>query len=54
VIEPVFEDRFNAFLGTGPEGERPSTRSFQALGAIAFAKPHEAQTGTEALLRMGP
>ena len=52
LIEPGFEDRFNAFIGTRPDGERPSAGRFEALCTIAFAQPHETQTRTEALLRM--
>jgi hypothetical protein len=41
MIESLFEDRFNTFIGTGPEHERPPTGRFEALGAIAFAQPHD-------------
>ena len=40
-IESLFEDRFNTFVGTGPERERPPTGRFEALGAVAFAQPHD-------------
>src|SRR5215470_2270026 len=50
----LFEDRYNTFIGTGPERERPSTRRFEALGTVAFAEPHEPQTGPESLLGMRP
>lgn len=36
-IESLFEDRFNTFIGTGPERERPPTGRFEALRAVAFA-----------------
>jgi hypothetical protein len=39
-IEPVFEDGFETFIRTGPQGEGPLTRGFQALIAIAFPEPH--------------
>src|SRR5262249_62088368 len=53
-IEPLFEDRFNTFIGTGPERERPLTGGFEALGTIAFAQPHDPETGPEPLLGMRP
>jgi hypothetical protein len=53
-IEAVFEDRFNTLVRTGPERERPAASGFKALGTIAFSQPHDAQTGPEPLLRMGP
>jgi hypothetical protein len=40
-IESFFEDRFKTFVGTGPERERPPTGRFEALGAVAFAQPHD-------------
>ena len=40
-IEPFFEDGFNAFVRTRPQGERPPTGRFEALRAVAFAQPHE-------------
>ena len=40
-IEPMFEDRFETFIGTGPQRERPLAGRFQALVAIAFPEPHD-------------
>jgi len=40
-IKPLFENRFDTFVGTGPERERPPTGRLQALGAVAFAQPRD-------------
>lgn len=53
-IESVFEHRFETFLGTGPQGERPLAGRFQALVPRAFPEAHDPSTGSEPLLRMRP
>jgi hypothetical protein len=53
-IEPMFEDRLDTFLCTGPEGERPLTGRCESLGAVALPQTHEPSTGPEPLLGMRP
>src|SRR5262249_42858594 len=50
----VFENRCNTLIRTGPERERPLASGCAALVPLAFAQPHDAQTGPEPLLWMGP
>ena len=40
-IQPMFEDRFETFVRTGPQREGPLTGGFKALVAIAFSEPHD-------------
>jgi hypothetical protein len=40
-IESVFENRFETFIGTGPQCERPLAGRFQALVPIAFPEAHD-------------
>ena len=53
-VQPVFEDGFETLIGAGPERESPLAGSFESLGAIVLAQPHDASTGTKTLVRMGP
>ena len=52
LVEPPFENRFDAFVGEGFDHESSFTGSFQAFRGVAFAEPHDTQAGTEALLRV--
>ena len=40
-IQPMFEDRFETFIRTGPQREGPLAGRFQSLVAIAFPEPHD-------------
>jgi len=52
LVEPPFENRFDAFVGEGFDHESSFTGSFEAFRGVAFAEPHDTQAGTEALLRV--
>ena len=52
LVEPPFENRFDAFIGEGFDHQSSFTGGFKALGGVAFAKPHDTQTRSKALLRM--
>lgn len=54
LVEIVFEDRFNTLIRTRTDAEGAVAGGFEALIAIAFAQPHDAQTCAEALLGMRP
>ena len=51
-VQAVFQDRLHALVGVGAERQGAPAGRLQALVAVAFAQPHEAQATAEALLRM--
>ena len=51
-VEPVFQDRFDVFIGIGPDGYRPLAGLFKTLKGRAFTQAHHPQAGPEALFRM--
>ena len=53
VVETLFENRFDAFIGTGADLESPATGGFEPLGPVTLAQAHNAQARAEALLGMG-
>ena len=54
LVELVFEDRLDTLVRTCADADGASAGGFEALSAIAFAEPHDAQTRAEALLGMRP
>ena len=54
LVEIVFEDRFNTLIRTRTNADGALAGGVEAALAIAFAQPHNAQTGAEALLGMRP
>jgi hypothetical protein len=54
LVEIMFEDRLDTLIRTRTDAESASAGSFEARLAVAFAEPHEAQAGAEALLGMRP
>jgi hypothetical protein len=54
LVEIVFEHRFDTLVRTRTDADGAAAGSFEAVIAVTFAKPHDAQTGAEALLGMGP
>ena len=53
-VESVVEDGLHGSVRSAPDAERPGAGSLESFGAVAFAEPEDAQTGSEAMLRMGP
>ena len=51
-VKVVFENRFDTLVRTRADAESPPAGGFEAIIAIAFAQPHDAQTRAEALLGM--
>ena len=51
-IKVVLENRFDTLVRTRADADSPPAGGFEAIIAIAFAQPHDAQTRTEALLGM--
>jgi hypothetical protein len=41
-VQPVFENRFNTFIGTGADGERAAAGGFKPFCPIAFPQSHDA------------
>ena len=54
LVKIVFENRFDTLVRTGTDTDGAATGGFEPAITIAFAQPHDAQTGAEALLRMRP
>src|SRR5439155_13124717 len=52
-VEAALEDRFDAAVAVGLDGQRPPAGGFQALAAVAMTQPDDAEAGAEALLRVG-
>jgi hypothetical protein len=52
LIQPVFENRENAFVTGGPYGQGPFAGRFQAVRAIGFLQAQRAQDRAESLLGM--
>ena len=53
LVETLFENGFDTFIGTGADLEGTATGGFEPLGAITLAQTHNAQARAEALLGMG-
>lgn len=53
LVEALFENGFDAFIGTGPDLEGAPARGFEALSPVALAQTHNAQARTKTLLGMG-
>jgi hypothetical protein len=53
LIEAVFEDGFNAFVGVCLDAQSAGTGSLKAVLGVVFPDAHDAETGTETLFRMG-
>ena len=53
-IEVVVEDGFDRAVGAGTDIAGTLRRRFETRGAIGTGQPDDAQTGTEALLRVRP
>lgn len=43
LVETLFENRFDTFIGTGADREGPATGGFEPLGAVTLAQAHNAQ-----------
>jgi hypothetical protein len=41
-VQAMFENRLDALIGTGAEGQGPAAGRFQPLAAVAFPQPHDA------------
>jgi hypothetical protein len=54
LVESVFAHRFDTLVRTRTDADGAPAGGFAALLARAFAQPHAAQTGAEALLGMRP
>src|SRR5690348_13819039 len=53
-IELVVEDRAHRAVGKRADLDRPRGGGFEAIGAERPHQAHDAEAGTEALLRVGP
>ena len=53
LIEAVFQDGFNAFVGVGLDGQSTCAGGFKTFGGVSVAQAHDAETGAETLLGMG-
>jgi len=54
LVASVFENRFETFVRTCPDADGAPAGGCEATLARAFAQPHDAHTGAEALLGMRP
>src|SRR5690606_19898732 len=52
LIELVLEDRVDGFVAGGADVQRSAAGSLQALHTVRLRQPQNAETGTEALLRV--
>ena len=51
---PALQDRLDAPVGEGADGEGPGAGGLQALVPVAATEAHDAEARAEALLGMGP
>jgi len=52
VVESVGEDRLDASVAMGADGQRPCGGGFEAFVAVALRQAQDAEAGTECLLRV--
>jgi hypothetical protein len=53
-VEPVMQDRLHATVRTRADFQTPRTGGLHAITVVSAHQTQDAQTGTEALLRMRP
>ena len=53
LVQIFLEDGFYAFKGVGRDPQRSGAGGFEAVRRVAFTQAHDAEAGSETLLRVG-